>query len=271
MDYRSILVELASEGSVTTNLPVAQRLAERFDATCVALHVMPEPFVPVPWEGGSSVYIQPGLVEAQRRAAHAARDRIEAAFRQLASGDARIGWHEGEGNQERLFAEADLTSDLVLAARGRAVGLDAPDMVDRLITVIGVPFLMLPPDGPTDAGRTVLIGWNGSREATRAAHEALPFLVRADRVVLCAVGDTGAARLDAAASMLRRHGVPVEPLARSEPDGAAGHALLAAAQEQRADLLVMGSYGRARLRELIFGGATRHVVREARLPVLFGS
>ena len=56
-----------------------------------------------------------------------------------------------------------------------------------------------------------------------------------------------------------------------EPDGDAGEVLFAQAAAQAADLLVMGAYGHTRLRELVFGGATRHVLREATLPVLFGS
>jgi nucleotide-binding universal stress UspA family protein len=271
MSYRSILVELATERSVAANLPVAHRLAERFDATCVAMHVTPEPFVPVPWEGGGSVYIQPSLMDAQRQAARAARDRVEAAFRQALGRETRITWSEAEGDAERLLVTAALSVDLVVATQGQSGSPETPDMADRLITAIGVPLLMVPPAAPADLGETVLVGWNGSREAARAVHEALPFLVRATRVLMCAVGDTGAASFEAAVGMLRRHGVPVEPLTRNDRDSAAGEALLASAQEQRADLLVMGSFGRPRLRELIFGGATHHMLREARLPVLFGS
>ena len=69
---------------------------------------------------------------------------------------------------------------------------------------------------------------------------------------------------------LRRHGVPVEPRHLGEPDSAAGEVLLAQAGDAGADLLVMGAYGHARLRELVFSGATRHVLREAELPVLLG-
>ena len=53
------------------------------------------------------------------------------------------------------------------------------------MTAAGVPVLMVPPGVPDMAGRTVLVAWNGRREATRAAHDALPFLQAADRVVLC--------------------------------------------------------------------------------------
>jgi nucleotide-binding universal stress UspA family protein len=71
--------------------------------------------------------------------------------------------------------------------------------------------------------------------------------------------------------MLRRHGVAIKPRRIDGSDDDAGGVLLAQAAAQGADLLVMGAYGHSRLRELVFGGATRHVLREASLPVVFGS
>jgi nucleotide-binding universal stress UspA family protein len=117
----------------------------------------------------------------------------------------------------------------------------------------------------------VLVAWNGSREAARAAHDALPFLTRgAGLVVLCAVGERAAAGLDDAAAMLARHGVPVRAERVGGPDANAGEILLARAAAHGADLLVMGAYGHGRLRELVFGGANRDALRAAKLPVLFG-
>ena len=93
----------------------------------------------------------------------------------------------------------------------------------------GVPILMLPPPAATELGGTILVGWNGSREGTRAVHEALPFLVRAQRVVVCAVGEVAIHSLDAAAGMLRRHGVRAEPEAMDGPEAAAPEVLLRSA------------------------------------------
>jgi nucleotide-binding universal stress UspA family protein len=90
-------------------------------------------------------------------------------------------------------------------------------------------------------------------------------------VVLAAVGERAAAGLDAAAALLKRHGAPVA--ARQVPSGAggAGATLLGAAEAEGADLLVMGAYGHSRLRELVLGGATREVLRDARVPVLLSA
>ena len=98
-----------------------------------------------------------------------------------------------------------------------------------------------------------------------------PSYATAERVILLAIGDTAADGVADGAAMLQRHGVAIELQRIEELDGDAGEVLLGQAAAHGADLLVMGAYGHSRLRELVFGGATRHVLREANLPVLFGS
>ena len=268
MAYRTILVELADDRGLEPRLQVAQTLAGRFGVALIGLHVMPPPFIPGAY-GEAAAYLGPDLIEAQRAANQQTRERVQAAFRKLC-GEGAI-WREAEGARGVLLAEAAHTADLVLASRAKHESADPPDVLDQLVTAAGVPVLALPSNVSGDLGQTILVGWNGSREATRAAHDALPLLHEARRVILCAVGAAAAQSLGAAAAMLQRHGLAVHAQQVDEPDGDAGAVLLAQAGAQGADLLVMGAYGHARLRELVFGGATRHVLRAATLPVLFGS
>ena len=268
MTYCTILVDLTADGPVEARLDVARSLAARFDAVLVGVHVVPELFTPLPiWEGGGSVYIRPEVIEAQRKVNQEAKDRVRAAFDRACGVDPTATWREAEGDPVRVLAEAAHASDLVITSRGGALGT-----AEQLVTATGVPVLVLPPEMPRDFGRVVLVAWKGSPEAARAVHEALPFLqhTAANRVVLCAVGEETAAGVEAAAMMLERHGVAVQPerVERTE-GGSTGEILLAQATAHGADLLVMGAYGHARVRELVFGGVTRHVLREARLPVLF--
>jgi nucleotide-binding universal stress UspA family protein len=90
-------------------------------------------------------------------------------------------------------------------------------------------------------------------------------------VLLCVAGAVARPLLPHAAGMLQRHGVPVRAERLAGGDLHAGEILLARAAADRADLLVMGAYGHSRLRELVVGGATRHVLHHATLPVLFSS
>ena len=270
MAYRTILVELADDRELEPRLRLARSLADRFDAVLIGMHVMPLPFVPASY-GEATAYIGPELLEAQRKANRETAERIQTVFRKVCGEGSNAIWQEAEGDRSQLLAEAAHTTDLILARRAKVGDTTAPDLLDQLVTATGVPVLALPPGGSEDLGRTVLVGWNGSREAARAAHDALPFLQAAKRVILCAVGEQAETSLEAAAAMLRRHGVNVQPHKVDEPDWNAGEILLGQAATHAADLLVMGAYGHTRLREMVFGGATRHVLREATLPVLFAN
>ena len=181
-------------------------------------------------------------------------------------------WQEAEGDRGELLAEAARTTDLLLARHAKVGGTDAPDVLDQLVTAAGVPVLALPPEASGDLGQTVLVAWNGSREAARAVHDALPFLNAAK----ARDPMRGRRARPRRASKLRPRccGGMALPFTRTEwPSRTATRARSCSPRLQRigADLLVMGAYGHARLRELVFGGATRHVLRAATLPVLFGS
>ena len=270
MAYRTILVDLGDDDRLEPRLQVARGLAERFDAVLVGMHVMLPPYIPAVY-GEAVAYVGTDLIEAQRATNQEIRDRVKAVFGKLCGEAPKALWLEAEGYRDDLLAEAAKTADLVLASRTGAERSDVPDVLDQLVTAAGIPVLAVPAEASVDIGRTVLVGWNGAREATRAAHDALPFLLGAKRVILCAVGEDAATSLGAAVAMLQRHGVPVDAQQVDGQDANAGEVLLAQAAAQGADLLVMGAYGHARLRELVFGGATRHVLRTAKLPVLFGS
>jgi nucleotide-binding universal stress UspA family protein len=139
----------------------------------------------------------------------------------------------------------------------------------------GRPVLVVPNKGePVSFGRCVLIAWNGRREAARAAFDAMPFLTAAQhvRVLWVSPDDRGAAPADVPAAdlatALARHHVRCEAAEARCLEAGAGATLLAYGRDIGADLLVMGCYGHSRLRELVLGGATRHVLENMTLPVL---
>jgi nucleotide-binding universal stress UspA family protein len=270
MIYRTIVVELQADRFPAARLTAARALAHRFGATLFGLHVMPPPFVPALWEGGGAVYFGQEIIATQTKAIQETKQRVKALFEEICGADPAMTWREDEGEPGRRVAEAARSADLVITTSAQAASDATPDLVEALLTTAGVPVLVLPPSYVGDGGRAALVGWDGSREATRAVHAALPFLREAHRVVLCAIGEPAGAGLDDAALMLQRHGVQVEPERVAGSDGDAGDVLLARAATDGTELLVMGAYGHTRLRELVFGGATRDVLRKATLPVLFG-
>ncbi|KFN46323.1 universal stress protein [Arenimonas composti] len=155
------------------------------------------------------------------------------------------------------------------------VGLDRPDTlgfevhdeIASLLTGAGRPVLVVPRGHAGGLPARIVIGWQAGANAARAVHDALPLLEQAESVDIVLAGkddDTGG---DALARHLRRHGV--EARVRLDPaTGEPGATLLRQADELGADLLVMGGYGRSRLREWAFGGTTRHVLTHTRIPVL---
>jgi nucleotide-binding universal stress UspA family protein len=123
-------------------------------------------------------------------------------------------------------------------------------------------------------GKKVLVAWNARREAARAVFDALPLLQKAEQVKVIWVNPQSeqevAQDLPAAdiCATLARHGVKCDGTEERKPRKNVGETLLACAGEFGADLLVMGCYGHNRWRELIFGGASRHVLSHATLAVL---
>lgn len=169
MPYRTILVELAGDSGLEPRLQVARSLADRFQATLIGMHVMPLPFIPGSY-GEAAVY----MIEPQRKANWEVAEQGQATFRSVCGEGPSIMWQEAEGDRGDLLAVAARTTDLLLARHAKVGGTDAPDVLDQLVTAAGVPIVALPPEASGDLGQTVLVAWNGSREATRAVHDALP-------------------------------------------------------------------------------------------------
>ena len=149
------------------------------------------------------------------------------------------------------------------------------DFVEQTLMAAGRPILVLPFKGNVKLSfGDIVLGWNGEREAARAAFDALPVLKAARKVRIVRTdpqkdpslkGSVAGADL---AETLARHGVKAEATSYPTAGDDAGHALLRCADDNGSDLIVMGAYGHSRLREYIFGGATQHVLAHLNRPVL---
>ncbi len=149
-------------------------------------------------------------------------------------------------------------------------------MPEAIALTTGTPTLVVPHSLPCrEVGKRVLVAWNGSRDAAHAIGSAMPLLDVAESIVVLNgttqerfVTVTQYTSLD-----LRRrplaHCSVVEVVEFMPPSGEEGAQILAAAKEYDCDVIVMGAYGQSRVRELLLGGATRHVFRHMDRPVLF--
>jgi nucleotide-binding universal stress UspA family protein len=149
------------------------------------------------------------------------------------------------------------------------------DILGEVMLSCRIPCLVLPPqwNGQIAFGH-IVIAWNGSIEATRAIHAALPFLEVAKKVTLIdgerlsAEDLTGNPPRFDPIDYLVRHGIAARPRCIQRPHHLAGEKLLQEAEHLHADLLVMGAYGHSRTRERMLGGATRHALQHAKIPLL---
>jgi len=180
-------------------------------------------------------------------------------------------WLREIGSDSYWLLEYARAADLLIIGRPGYDQIAPSDVLESALLNSGRP-LLIPPSAPmASLPDTVVIAWKATPEAARAVTAAMPFLSIAKQIVIMTVAEDESALEEEGSARLmanfRWHGFAVSTR-RLEP-GAHGPAetMLAAAREQAA-LLVMGGYGHSRLREWIFGGFTRRVLREAEIPVL---
>jgi nucleotide-binding universal stress UspA family protein len=180
------------------------------------------------------------------------------------------------------FAEVPPGEDLV-GSHGRAfdvIVMSRPDAdtaalyiraIESGLFESGRPVLLSPPIAPKQIVTNIMIHWNGSTEQARANALAMPLLRLAGRVtVLTVVGGQGVPgpSADQVRKQLRYNGIAAEPMSIELEGRSTGEAVLAAAKAEGCDLLVKGAFTTNRLRQMIFGGATSHIMEHADLPVL---
>ncbi len=277
MAFETILINAEREQTMPRLLEVAETIATAHRSHIVGLAVLPPSLVlPAGAPGAPDVV----TYDSRRRAARAEFERSHRLFNQMAAGKAlqaewRLDEDDGRNQVDALIAHCRL-ADLVISGPQQAGDHDAFSfqLAERLVIEAGRPVVLVPKsETRTTCGRRILIAWNGSREATRAVFDALPLLQSAQHVKVLQVDTRERAsvfRLSGAdvCGMLARHGVQASPKTLELPRATAGAALLSAVKAENADLLVMGGYGRWRVRELILGGATHHVLRHMTVPVL---
>lgn len=205
---------------------------------------------------------------------------IEAGFReQLRRNDVRGDWQAATGPVAEAVAHRARTSDLLVLGQAdpdHPLPAAAGHLVEDALMSSGRPLLLVPFAGQFDTtGANVLVGWNGTREAARAAHDALLLIEPTATVTVLTVehakSAAGTEAVPAAdmAGHLARHGLKVS-VARTVTDRSItdADALLSYASDNGADLLVVGGYGHSRTRELVLGGVSRELLDHMTLPVL---
>ena len=277
MSYKDLLVVLGSDTASRGRMALATALAERFAAHLVGLYPLPIPDVP-----RTLGYYNPSLFDPifrdLREKAQEVCDKERQAFEHAASlRGLSAEWRVTEGLEADPAVHARYV-DLTILGQVDPDGGDTELIRPRpelLALASGRPILAVPYAGQFETvGRRVLIGWNATREATRAVNDAMPLLAAADVVTVLTIDareapDAHGELPGADISLhLARHGVKAT-IERTVSAGVpAGEVLLSRAADLGADLLVIGAYGHSRMRELLLGGATRTILQSMTVPVL---
>jgi nucleotide-binding universal stress UspA family protein len=292
---KTILVPVAGVAEDKPRLLAALAVARRFDAHLDVLHVRPDPAQLVA-SAASAAYgvteLVAALIDQFEKDAQARLEAAQESFAAFVKGEslalrdrraagasgasgASAAWLKQIGNAGDHVARLARSHDLVVAGRSSDSQGPTSGTLELALMEGGRPVLVIPQGTTQVPGRTVVIGWKDSAESARAVMAAGPFLALADRIEVVAVSEneTGEGQQDRESAerlveSLAWHDVKAN--ARVVPArGASGpEALLAAVKDLDGDLVVMGAYGHSRLREMIFGGFTRHVLRGADVPVL---
>lgn len=280
---RTILVPLEESDVLPSILESALIVANRFNSYIEGLYEQPG-LTEVVVAGEGLGVTPPDLVETfqqqEKERAVRAHELFEAFMKEkgvpLDGGGSpqdrsTAGWVEEEmpgrdlvGNRGRLF-------DLIVVGRPvRSSATPTMSLLEAALFETGRPILIAPPKPPSALGRNVVISWNGSYETPRCITFAMPLLLSADKVTVLQVEEgmvPGPSAADATIH-LRRNGINAEAVAVEAGRRTAGEAVLEEAEKLGADLLVKGAYTRSRIRQMIFGGITSHILDAAEMPVL---
>jgi len=273
MGFKTILVHVDTGRSASARLKFSAELAARFAAHVTALYVR-RPFqAPAFTDAGPAM---DSLYRTYENAAKADEALATATFKELVGGTSLSSeWRVADGLVEEVVAADARYADLVIVGQAEP---DAPatttpeDLAETVALSAERPVLIVPHIGVAKPpGKTVVLCWNGTREAARAATGALPILKTADKVIVLLIDPKNDGNEQPGAAVTRwlvRHGVKAIVQRDTAAESSVGGVILSRAADQDADLIVMGLYGHSRVREWVMGGASRTLLASMTVPLL---
>ncbi len=278
---KSILAVVA-DGDAAPVLATALGVAQRFKGHIVGLHAVTTEYAVV-FGGEMGFSISSEVDRTLEREGQERREQARRVFREFmagqqvpigAAGAGEIGptaeWREEEGRQNAVVGALGRVFDLIVVEQpAKLASLTEATLEDALFES-GRPVLMAPSSRRGAIGDTIVIAWNGSSETARTVAFAKPFLAQAKDVQVVSVegGMTPGPSAEDMARSLTRGGIAASWRHVVGKGRTPGETFLDEAMASGADLLVKGAYTQSRLRQMIFGGATRHIIMEATIPVL---
>jgi nucleotide-binding universal stress UspA family protein len=284
--FKTILVPIRGDEGDKSSLGTALLVATLFGSHIDVAHIRNELPVLLPAAGPNSAQMISGLeyVAALREGNKDRRHHARRQYRQFCTGakiqeiavpnktkSVSAAWIDQEGDEVGQIIRMAQRYDLVVlhTTLGGSAGF-SPGEAGEIILSCGGPVMLAAPRPPSEIARTIAIAWKNTPEAASALGDAMPLLYQANKIFVISVADDDHASdttVDDVVVRLRWHGLDAiaDPIVSKQSLPAAS--LMERVESLGADLLVMGAYGRNRMRELIFGSFTKQVLCGASVPV----
>jgi nucleotide-binding universal stress UspA family protein len=278
------LLAVIGDGNAGPVLEAAFLAARRFNGHIVGLHSLTTEYAVV-FGGEMGFSISSEVDRTLEREGHERRDQARRLFSDFMNAHGvpigppnpgyngpSASWREEDGRQNAVVGMTGRVYDLILVEQPEKLASIAEATLEDALFESGRPVLMVPKVTGTPLGEVVAIAWNGSTETAVTVAMGMPFLQQAREVVIVAVGpqhmpEPGPTGEELARS-LEAHGLNVSLRTAVGRQKAQGESFLKEAMAAGADLLLKGAYTQSRIRQMIFGGGTRHIIMESKIPVL---
>jgi nucleotide-binding universal stress UspA family protein len=268
MAFKDILVHVDASRAGLVRLELAIDIARGHDAYLTGLFIGPSPDILALAENQLALALALDLADIEE-GIEAARDRFETLLRRH---NVLGEWHTVNGPAAASIMSWARAADIIILGQNDPRDVGALQAPEDVVLAWGGPSLIVPSAGRFQhVGERALVAWNGSREARRAVHDALPFLAGSKSVTILSVNpETDDQTADNAGLIrhLARHGLNVSPEVIVTKDLTVFDAVASRSAEVASDLIVMGAYGRWRWREMVLGGMTHDMLRHMIAPVL---
>lgn len=279
MSYARILAHLSGIPTDESTMLCALSVANRFKCGVTILYIRLDPRIAATAGvglGGGAVSPQAveSLEQEVTQRATLAKKTVEECVtrhsRRTGETGPRTSWKDVTGAVPQSIAKPAMLADLVLlAAPSAAKGEDLAGLAQVALLESGRPVLFIPKDCEAIVASEAVVAWDGSPHSARALFDALPLLKTANRVTVAQISAEGHdEELSSVVEMLGDHGISAHAETIEQPTSGISGALLDYVEKKRADLLVMGGYGKSPTREYIFGGATVDILYATKIPTL---
>jgi nucleotide-binding universal stress UspA family protein len=285
MSFKTILVPVSSPEASQSTLDTALLVAKHWKSHLEVMHVRPDPrgLVPYTGEGMDGSMIEEIMDVTEREGderavetrqmfdAFCVNHSLTVSDKPSSDADVTVSWREEAGREDEIVALRGRLYDVIVV--GRQVPdspLPSPITLEAALHDTGRPILVTPPHAPSNTGKHISIAWEASPEAARTIAVSIQALVEAETVTILAPNLAQPLPLDPHELVERLvwHGVDAKLHSFDAQASELGPAFLSQASEIGADMLVKGAYSQSRLRQMVLGGRTRHILAHTTIPVL---